>query len=510
MSEFPQAVENYLSQALRDRAHPLLLSFDAQWQLTEVSGAAGYHGLEQGGPAELVQQLQDLFLGLPLDQTQDLPFVELSDGRHAHVHLVPDANDTFHLLLLDASEEHERTQSQQQLGNQAVLAGLEKSRTLARLRQIKSELEQQRARLEEANALKNALFATLSHEFRTPLTSIFGYLHLLERGGGEGGRAQALQALRRNASHLFALAENLLEYGRSEAGETLLDAAELPLATLVDDLDAMFRPLAAEKGLALVIEAGEAPPATALFDQIKIRQVAINLLSNALRYTPKGYVRGQLGWDGALLRLEVSDTGLGIDAASRARVFKAFNRGAQHGGRGAGLGLSIVKRLVERMGGEIELDSAPGLGSTFRIALPALGATGLPALPQEQRRRGLDALIVDDDPDVAALLEVLLGDLGATTRVASTAAAALAEVGQRAPDLVLVDVELPGLSGNAAVFQLRSQGYKGGIVTVSANATEEARRAALAAGADHYLTKPLDFAQFARVVQSLGERAAPP
>lgn len=504
MNEFPQAVERYLTQVLRERARPLLLSFDAQWHLIEVLGAADSHGLEQENPVALVQQLQDLFLGLPLDQTQDLPFVELADGRHAHVHLVPDENSTFHLLLLDASEEHHRTQSQQQLGNQAVLAGLEKSRTLARLRQIKNELEQQRARLEEANALKNALFATLSHEFRTPLTSIFGYLHLLERG--DAGRAQALQALRRNASHLFALAENLLEYGRSEAGETLLDPAELPLAVLVGDLDAMFRPLAAEKGLALVVESSAPPPPGALFDQVKIRQIAINLLSNALRYTPKGYVRAQLGWHDDALRLEVSDTGLGIDAVSRARVFKPFNRGAQHGGRGAGLGLSIVKRLVERMGGSIELDSTPGQGSTFRIVLPSLGATGLPTLPVEQRRRALDALIVDDDPDVAALLEVLLGDLGATTRVATTAAAALTEVGARVPDLVLIDVELPGLSGNAAAYQLRSQGYKGGVVTVSANATEEARRAALAAGADHYLTKPLDFAQFARVVHSFAQR----
>uniref|UniRef100_UPI002147AF59 response regulator n=1 Tax=Tahibacter caeni TaxID=1453545 RepID=UPI002147AF59 len=129
---------------------------------------------------------------------------------------------------------------------------------------------------------------------------------------------------------------------------------------------------------------------------------------------------------------------------------------------------------------------------------------GLPAQDTAPRRRGTTALIVDDDPDVAALLEVLLGDLGVVARTANTAAAALAAVAEQAPDLVLVDVELPGLSGNAAVYQLRSQGYKGRIVTVSANATESARAAALAAGSDHYLTKPLDFGQFARVVQGGG------
>ncbi|HSX60320.1 MAG TPA: hybrid sensor histidine kinase/response regulator [Tahibacter sp.] len=502
MTLLPDAVETYLNHLLRARARPLLLTFDANWQLVDLHGDTGHHGLDAEAPQALVQQLQDLFLGLPHDQPQDLPFVELAGGRHAHVHLVPDG-DTFHLLLLDAGDEHGRTQAHQQLGNDAALAGIEKSRTLARLRQIKSELEQQRARLEEANALKNALFATLSHEFRTPLTSIFGYLHLLERDGASA-RDQALLALRRNASYLFALAENLLEYGRGEAGESLLDPGALDLAALVADLDAMFRPLAAEKGLALVVDAGAAPPAEALFDAVKLRQVAINLLSNALRYTPAGYVRAHLAWDGTRLVLEVRDTGLGIDAGSRAKVFKPFNRGAQHGSRGAGLGLSIVKRLVERMSGSIDLESELGQGSTFRVALPALAGAGMPQAAPAANRRSLGALIVDDDPDVAALLDVLLGDLGMRTRVASNVAAALAAVAAEMPDLVLVDVELPGISGNAAVYQLRSQGYKGRIVTVSANATESARAAALAAGADHYLTKPLDFAQFARVVQSAG------
>lgn len=506
MNYFPEAVDSYLDQALRARARPLLLSFDADWNLVEVRGDTDANGLAGEDPRGLVQQLQDLFLGLPLDQSQDLPFVELSDGRHAHVHLIPDGAN-FHLLLLDARAEHEQTQTQQQMGNEAVLAGIEKSRTLARLRQIKSELEQQRARLEEANALKNALFATLSHEFRTPLTSIFGYLHLLERGlEPNAGQALALRALRRNASHLFALAENLLEYGRSESGESLLDPAQLDLAQLVADLDAMFQPLAAEKGLALLVEAGAAPPPQAWFDQVKLRQVAINLLSNALRYTPRGYVKARLEWREQALWLEVADSGLGIDQASRARIFRPFNRGAQHGGRGAGLGLSIVKRLVERMDGRLELESTPGQGSTFRVCLPPLRAGGLPAVPEEAKRRGLSALIVDDDPDVAGLLEVLLDDLGVSTRQAGTAAAALAAVAEAEPDLVLVDVELPGLSGNAAVYQLRSQGFKGGIVTLSANATEEARRAALSAGADYYLTKPLDFAQFARVIQQAGRR----
>lgn len=499
MNALPLAVEDYLYRVLRARARPLLLSFGPDWQLDAVSGEVADYGLADAAVADLVTQLRDLFLGLDLDAEQDLPFVELAGGRHAHVHLVPDG-ERFHVLLLDASQEHDRIQVQQQLGNDATLAGIEKSRTLARLRQIRTELEQQRARLEEANALKNALIATLSHEFRTPLTSIFGYLHLLERGG-ETGRTNVVQALRRNAGHLFALAENLLEFGRAEAGESLLDPVPLPLTALVEDLAAMFRPLAEEKGLSLQVSAGAAPPQDARFDLLKLRQIAINLLSNAVRYTPQGEVRAVLGWQGAGLLLEVSDTGLGMDAASRVQVFKPFNRGAQHGVRGAGLGLSIVQRLVDRLGGSLTLESRVGEGSTFRVALPPLPAAELPTAPG---RQAASALIVDDDPDIALLLELLLSDLGLSTRRVGDVAAALAAVAAEAPDLILVDVELPGLTGNAAVYQLRAQAYAGRIVTISANASTAARDAALAAGADYYLTKPLDFAQFARVVRGAG------
>ncbi len=137
----------------------------------------------------------------------DLPFVELSSGRSAHIHLIADG-DGFHVLLLDAEDSRIRQRLQQQLGNEAVLAGHEKTKAISRLREIRSELERQRATLEEANALKNALIATLSHEFRTPLTSIFGYLHLLDRRGGDGAHApKALSAIRRNATYLFTLAE---------------------------------------------------------------------------------------------------------------------------------------------------------------------------------------------------------------------------------------------------------------------------------------------------------------
>ncbi|MEO8669890.1 MAG: ATP-binding protein [Tahibacter sp.] len=506
MKGFPTAAERYLERILIERARPLLLSFDRAWQLREVSGDSQRFGYD-GDPGHLIQNLRDLFVGSAPDEVLDFPFVELGHGQVAHVHRIPDG-ELNHVLLLDAAEDHARSQSHQQLGNEAGLASIEKSKVLARLRLVRSELELQRSRLEEANSLKNALIATLSHEFRTPLTSIFGYLHLLERGSNNDSMStQALRALRRNATWLFALAENLLEYGRAESSGGLLNPGVVDLSHLRDDLDAMFRPLAEDKQLEFSISCIGATEVAAEVDEVKVRQVAINLLSNAVRYTQRGEIRATMGWHGDELRLEVRDTGIGIAPELRERVFQAFNRGGQQGSKGAGLGLSIVKRLVEQMQGNIELKSDDS-GSCFTISLPALAA----ATAEVTVNAGSDsatgavlqqrsAIVLDDDPDVAALLEVLLGDRGFDVSLYADANAAVEATLRELPDVLLVDVELPGVSGNAATFQLRAQGYLGRIVTLSASATQEARRAALAAGADHYLSKPLNLDQFERVMQ---------
>jgi len=499
----PSSVETYLRTFFLQRTRPLLLSFGPDWTLRDVQGDASLFGIDIDAADGGTRELQDLFIGLPLNGDHDLPFVELSSGRSAHIHLIADGAG-FHLLLLDAEDSRSRQRMQQQLGNEAVLAGHEKNKAISRLREIRSELERQRATLEEANALKNALIATLSHEFRTPLTSIFGYLHLLDRRGGDGRHAlQALTAIRRNATYLFTLAENLLEYGRGESG-ALLCAVAVDLRALGHDIEEMIRPLAEDKGLEFSVRVDADDAAPAWFDEVRLRQIVINLLSNAVRYTTRGEIGATLTWRDGRLHVEVRDTGIGISPEFQASVFKPFNRGGQSGSKGAGLGLSIVRRLVEQMHGTMTLDSQAGSGTRFVIDLPPLEpvaavapSRGNAALWVNDR----EVLVVDDDPDIAQLLEALLLDLGFRVRIVTNAAAAIAEAQRLPPDVLLIDVEMPGLSGNAAVYQLRSHGYRGRIVTLSATSTVEARDASLRAGADHYLTKPLNVEQFVSVMQ---------
>ncbi len=509
----PPRVGEYMHALMVERLHPLLFTFGEGWQLQAVRGDAAFHGADADAGARMAEIMRDLFTGLPTGQDQGLPFVEFGNARAAHVHLIADG-ERFHVLLLDAEDEHARQQVRQQLGNEAALAGQAKTRAIDRLKEIRGELERQRASLAEANAFKGALIATLSHEFRTPLTSVFGYLHLLERQVGPGAEAlPALQAIRRNATYLLALAENLLAYARGAADAVPLDPSAIDLLALAADVEAMFRPLAEDKGLDFRIECALGEATTAFLDGVRLRQVLINLLSNAIRYTAAGAVSASLAWREGHLHLRISDTGIGISDDFRERVFQPFNRGAQDGSKGAGLGLSIVRRLVAQMHGKLELESRVGAGTRFDIQLPAerAAAPRPAAAPAQPGRgcRGASVLVVDDDPDIAQLLEALLSDLGCRVRLASDAAGAIDEVLREAPDLLLIDVQMPGLSGNAAVFRLRSRGYRGRIVTLSATAASAAREAALRAGADHYLTKPLDIEAFIGVMQRLlGERGA--
>jgi CheY-like chemotaxis protein len=189
-------------------------------------------------------------------------------------------------------------------------------------------------------------------------------------------------------------------------------------------------------------------------------------------------------------------------------VFVAFNRTGQAPGSGAGLGLSIVKRLVAQMHGVLDFQSSPGEGTRFRIVLPNLEAAserseqaGAPLPGASGNKRIQQVLVVDDDPDIAHLLEALLGELGFRVNIVGNATAAVEQALADSPDILLVDVELPGLSGNTAVFRLRSQGYEGHIVTLSATPTEEARKVALNAGANQYLTKPINIEEFSRVMR---------
>ncbi|WP_313669779.1 ATP-binding protein [Sandarakinorhabdus sp.] len=342
-------------------------------------------------------------------------------------------------------------------------------------------LEQARAVAEAANQAKTHFLMSLSHEIRTPLNAIHGYAQLLERGAAitpsEAGRI-----IRRSSEHLADLVEGLLDISRIESGVMKLNRETVALRALVEQVAAMFRIEAQNKGLEFVFSLPPNLPTWVLADERRLRQVLINLLSNAIKYTETGRVTLSVRYRSMVAEFEVADTGIGIAPEDVERIFQPFDRG---GGRasgvapGIGLGLSLSRMLAQIMGGEIGVKSEPGAGSRFLLRLllpqpntapPDEQARGLP-IAYEGRRRTI--LAIDDDPGQLALWQELLRPIGFNLFVAGSGGAglSLAELGR--PDLVLLDVSMPGLGGWEVARRLRERfGREIGILMVSGNANE--------------------------------------
>jgi CheY-like chemotaxis protein len=324
-----------------------------------------------------------------------------------------------------------------------------------------------RARLEEAeqaSAEKTRFIRHVSHEFRTPLSSIIGFAALLEREGERmdpGLRAEYLAIVLRNARHLLHVVNDLLNISKVEAGTLEVTLAPIRAADVASAVITALGPQAAERGVHLRLEDAGAPPALA--DSGRLRQVLFNLLENAIKYSPPGAeIVVRSCEKGGEVRLEVEDRGPGIDPGDLDRLFKEFSRVNPPGMRvvGAGLGLALSRMLTDAMGGRIGVDSRPGEGSTFWVALPSArgAAVALPAAPRvvDARQRTETIGVVDDDADIRAFASAVLRRAGYGP-VADDGAPGVGErLGAARPALVLLDLNLAGRTGVEALAELRA------------------------------------------------------
>jgi nitrogen-specific signal transduction histidine kinase/DNA-binding NarL/FixJ family response regulator len=373
-------------------------------------------------------------------------------------------------------------------------------------------MDQARAAAEAANQAKTHFLMGLSHEIRTPLNAIHGYAQLLERGAALSP-AEAGRIIRRSSEHLADLVEGLLDISRIESGVLKLNRETVGLRAMLEQVAAMFRIEAGNKGLEFAYNAAPNLPAWVLADERRLRQVLINLLSNAIKYTPAGSVTLSVRYRSMVAEFEVADTGIGIAPEDVERIFQPFDRG---GGRaagvapGIGLGLALSRMLAHVMGGEISVKSVASGGSRFvlRVLLPQPNAqpeAEAPGLPIGYEGRPRTILAIDDDPGQLALWQELLRPIGFNLFVAGSGGAglSLAELGK--PDAVLLDVSMPGLNGWDVARRLRERfGRDILILMVSGNADELV--GAVGDGLhDGFVLKPVDQHQlFATLRRHLG------
>jgi PAS domain S-box-containing protein len=373
---------------------------------------------------------------------------------------------------------------------------------------------------ERANRAKSDFLSRMSHELRTPLNAILGFGQLMESDARDplsASQRARLQEILRGGRHLLALINEVLDLARIEAGALQLHLEPVDLAALVDAAIRMVRPMADER--AIRFEHGPAPAdgCHVLADRLRLEQVLLNLLSNAIKYShPGDTVVVGCADEGERLRLEVRDHGPGIDAAQQQRLFTAFERlDAAHGPvEGAGIGLALSKWLVDLMKAEIGVSSTLGDGSTFWVRLakapgppPAAPPTGPGALPPPATGDAVAArtvLYIEDNPVNQVLMESMLARCpGVRVLLADRPETGLEIAAREAPDLVLLDIQLPGMDGFEVLARLRANAATARlpVVAVSANAATADRDAALAAGFDETLPKPLDMASLLALVQ---------
>jgi signal transduction histidine kinase len=407
--------------------------------------------------------------------------------------------------LVLAHESREVAQQESERQNQLLQKEIDAHR------RTDAALQSARERADAANLAKSRFLTGMSHEMRAPLTSILGYARLLaERRPAAAERRAAVQTIRRSGEHLASLVDGLLELSRIEAGKLRLAPAPLALRPFIDEIVAMFAPLVRERGLDFDLRIDPQLPPWVRADALRLRQILINLLSNALKFTARGRIGLTVHYQREVATVEVADTGCGIAEADRERIFLPFERGAGPpavaGSQGVGLGLTIVRLLAELMGGSVAVDSTPGAGSRFRVRLylPSLRA-GLEDAPERvvvgydgPRRR---LLVVDDEADHRALLAATLAPLGFAVTQVDGVAQCLAAVRDSPPDAVLLDINLADGSGWQAVAALRAAGLADlPIVMVSANIEESARAGQPAAAVQGFVGKPLQPAELYEVL----------
>ncbi|HYC70149.1 MAG TPA: ATP-binding protein [Opitutaceae bacterium] len=373
----------------------------------------------------------------------------------------------------------------------------------ADLRASEQQLRLARDGAEAANRAKSAFLANMSHELRTPLNAVLGYAQVVLRDPAlPGDHQRRVRAIAQGGEHLLQMINEVLDLAKIEAEKVELDPRPVSLSRLLSALCEMFHLRGAQKGIAFGFRELAPLPEAVLADEGRLRQVLINLLENAVKFTaPGGRIDLEVGRDGDRFQFSVSDTGAGIAAAELARLFQPFQQagGAAMRQQGAGLGLAISQRLVGLMGGVIAVESAPGRGSRFHFAivLPVTAArreSADPFAPRVQGYRGprRRVLVVDDEPVNRQVLREMLEPLGFVVTEAADGEEAVRAAAAHAPDAVLMDLRMPRLDGLAATRRLRAEPALAAtrIVAVSASVFAADKDEALRQGCDDFLPKP--------------------
>ena len=396
--------------------------------------------------------------------------------------------------------------------NQAAIS-IENAGLYQRMQEQMGQIAQQNVELEDANVqikevsrLKSEFLANMSHELRTPLNSILGFSEILKDNLAgalsEEQRVECLEAIHASGEHLLQLINDVLDMSKIEAGRMDLVLEEFVVDAAFREVVTVVKSLAGRKGIELSVLV-EPEDLTVYADKAKVKQVLYNLLSNAIKFTPEAgsvFVDGKLRQEAQDLLVSVTDTGVGIPAEHIDKIWGEFYmvQGEHQVQKGTGLGLALVKRLVELHGGAVTVTSQDGKGTTFTFTVPLQAGQGAAAGDQLSKL----ILVVEDNPSNLELTRMVLNGGGFRVESATDGQEGLLKAKELQPALILMDLQLPGLTGLDVTRALKSDPDTAEIkvVALTANAMKGVREEALQAGCAGYITKPIDVKRFVRDV----------
>ncbi len=493
MTDGLQSLTRHINHVLARQTRPLLLELDDALRLVQARGDGRRYGLGELRPGDPLEQRLPFLAtaGRDRDTPLEWRFVELPDARISHVHVLRLAQG-WAVALLDAATEHAEQQARQQAAHDLQL--------------LRDERERLIGELDRANRLKGDFIARMSHEFRTPLTSVIGYSDQLREARAEDKEAvRHLDAIGRGARYLLNLVENLLDQARIEVDQLQLNPGGCDLHEMSDEIEQLLRPLAHHKQLSLAWWFDAEIPPRLWLDATRLKQVMLNLVGNAIKFTQQGGVSVEFGWREGELQISVSDTGPGIPGQELATIFEPFRQGADAGqGKGAGLGLAISQTLVRAMGGEITIATEMGKGSRFEFGIKARAVKGGRAA-DTRALSGKTVLLADDDADLLELLRLYLSSAGLRVHACTDPGEALQMVKRTRPDAALLDLNLGSADGATLAAQMRAAGFTGPIVLLSASPLEGNAMPVSAAPYDARWLKPISRA---RLLEGLAELVA--
>jgi len=374
------------------------------------------------------------------------------------------------------------------------------------------EKTEETAQAAEASKIKTLFLANMSHEIRTPLSVILGFSELMrDPDATQEERDRYAGIVKRTGDNLTTIINDILDISKVEAGRLQIEKTSFSLSQLLKDLEVYLKVRFDEKSISFSINPKGAVPEYIISDPTRLRQILLNIVGNAIKFTDKGSVRLEYGIEGRHIVFTVTDSGIGISSEQRKRLFRSFSQGDSSTRRkygGTGLGLILSRKLARLLGGDVILvESTPEKGSVFKVRINCeISMKAAPAKPAKKLivenlpLNGKRILVIEDIPENQLLLRLYLNKSGAEADFANNGLEGIKKVESTVYDLILMDMQMPVMDGYTATSELRLRGYEIPIIALTGHAMKEDREKCLKVGCDAYLTKPIDRATLVHMV----------